>query len=73
MSVSADALSDGQTGEQYFLVDVSIEGMIYEVTGEEVTIIPGMVASIDVLAGKRSILDYFWQPIGRTRDRAFRD
>ena len=35
--------------------------------------LPGMVASIDVLSGKRTVLDYFWQPIARTKDKALRD
>lgn len=72
-SISADALSDPQTGEQYYNADVSISGTLYEDDGSEVTILPGMVASIDVLSGKRTILEYFWQPIAKTKDRALRD
>ena len=72
-SISADALSDPQTGEQYYNADVSIGGTLYEDNGAEVTILPGMVASIDVLSGKRTILEYFWQPIAKTKDRALRD
>ena len=73
MSISADAISDPQTGEQFYLADVSISGMLYEDDGSEVTLLPGMVASIDVLSGKRTILDYFWQPIAKTKDKALRD
>ena len=73
ISISADALSDQQTGQQYYLVDVSLEGTLYEADGSEVTILPGMVASIDVLSGKRTVLDYFWQPIAKTKDKALRD
>ena len=73
LGVSADALSDTQTGQQYYLVDVSINGILYEKDGTEVTILPGMVASIDVLSGKRTILEYFWQPIARTKDKALRE
>jgi len=72
-SVSADALSDNQTGEQYYLVDVYIDGELYEDDGSAVTVLPGMVASIDVLSGKRTVLDYFWQPIAKTKDKALRD
>jgi adhesin transport system membrane fusion protein len=66
-------MSDQQTGLQHYLVDVSLTGSLYEDDGEEVVILPGMVASIDVLSGKRTILDYFWQPISKTRDKAFRE
>ena len=35
--------------------------------------LPGMVASIDVLAGKRTIFDYIWQPMLKVKERAFTD
>ena len=73
LSISADALSDQQSGAQYYLVDVSISGTLFEDDGSEVTILPGMVASIDVLSGKRTVLNYFWQPIAKTKDKALRD
>lgn len=73
LSISADAMTDQQTGLQHYSVDVSISGNLYEDNGEEVVILPGMVASIDVLSGKRTILDYFWQPISKTRDKAFKE
>jgi len=73
LSISADAMSDQNTGEQYYQVDVSIGSALYEDDGTEVTILPGMVASIDVLSGKRTVLDYFWQPIAKTKDKALRD
>ncbi len=73
LGISADAISDEQSGQQYYLVDVSIKGQLYESDGREVTILPGMVASIDVLSGKRTILDYFWQPIAKAKGRALRD
>ena len=72
-SVSADAITNQKTGEQYYLVDVSMTGTLYEDNGDEVIILPGMVASIDVLSGKRTILDYFWQPISKTKNTAFRE
>jgi adhesin transport system membrane fusion protein len=73
INISADAVSETSTGEQYYIVDVSIDGTLYESDGSEVTILPGMVASIDVLTGKRTILNYFWEPMAKTKERAFRD
>jgi adhesin transport system membrane fusion protein len=72
-SISADAISDNQSGIQYYIVDVAINGTLFEDNGQEVVILPGMVASIDVLSGKRTILDYFWQPIAKTKSKALRD
>ena len=73
ISISADAMTDQQAGNQYYKVDVSMRGTLFEDNGNEVVILPGMVASIDVLSGKRTILDYFWQPISKTKDIAFRE
>ena len=73
ISISADAISDQQTGTQHYLVDVSIDTTLYEDDGTDLIILPGMVASIDVLSGKRSILQYFWQPIAKTKEKALRD
>ena len=73
ISISADAITDNQSGSQFYVVDVSIDGKLYEADGSDVTVLPGMVASIDVLSGKRTILEYFWQPIARTKDKAFKE
>ena len=73
INISADALNNNETGQQFYLVDVSIDGTLYEQDGSEVAILPGMVASIDVLSGKRTVLDYFWQPIARTKSKALKD
>ncbi len=73
LSVSADAIDDKQTGLSYYLVDVSIEGELYEDDGAKVEILPGMVASVDVLAGKRTVLDYIWNPMMKVKERALTD
>ena len=73
VKISADALSDKNDGRAYYSVKVSIQSKLYEDNGREVLILPGMVATIDVLSGKRTVLDYIWQPISRTKDRALRD
>ena len=72
-SISADAISDQQTGKQYYLADITINGSLFETDGTEVAVLPGMAAAIDVLSGKRTVLDYFWQPIARTKSKLLRD
>ena len=63
LRVSADAVEDKSTGMSYYLVDVSIDTTLYEDDGSAIEILPGMVASIDVLAGKRTIFDFLWLPM----------
>ncbi len=73
LKVSPDAVDDKATGMSFYVVDVSIDTLLYEDDGSAIEVLPGMVASVDVLAGKRTILDYFWQPMAKVKERAFRD
>ena len=73
LKVSADAVEDKSTGLSFYIVDTSIDSNLYEDDGSEVEILPGMVASVDVLAGKRTILDYIWNPMAKVKERAFTD
>jgi adhesin transport system membrane fusion protein len=74
--ISPDAVVDDRSGtiQSYYMVDVAIEGeLILEVGGDPVTFIPGMTATVDVLSGKRTVLEYFWQPIAKVKELALRD
>ena len=73
--ISPDAVVDEQNGGMsHYLVDVAIEGeLVLEETGEAVTFIPGMTATVDVLSGKRTVLEYIWQPVARVQELALRD
>ncbi len=73
IQVSPDAVKDQATGAFSYIVQVSIDSILFEDDGSQVEVIPGMVASIDILAGKRSVLEYFWRPIVKVKERAFRD
>ena len=73
INISPDAISTPETGEQFYSVNVSLLGSIEDLKGGYVTILPGMVATIEVLSGKRSILDYFWQPLVKNKDLALRE
>lgn len=72
-TISADAISNPDTGEQYFSVDIEVSGELIDKEGKTYPLLPGMVATIEILAGKRTILDYFWQPITKGKDAAFRE
>jgi adhesin transport system membrane fusion protein len=73
INISPDAVSNPETGEQFYSLKVSMLGSIKDKSGEKVTILPGMVATVEVLSGKRSILDYFWQPLVKNKDLALRE
>ncbi|MBK5927240.1 HlyD family type I secretion periplasmic adaptor subunit [Rhodobaculum claviforme] len=72
--ISPDAVEDEPgSGTSHYIVDVAIEGELVLETGEVVTYIPGMTATVDVLSGKRSVLEYIWQPVARIQELALRD
>jgi adhesin transport system membrane fusion protein len=72
-NISADAITEPESGAQFYLIDITIEGELFEDDGTAVEVIPGLVASVDINSGKRTVLDYFWQPIARVKDSAFRE
>ena len=41
--------------------------------GFEVDFSPGMIAQVDIIRGRRSILEYFWQPVAKIKDTAFKE
>lgn len=67
--ISADTLLDDQ-GNAYFLVRVETDSNTLTFKGEDLPIIPGMVAQIDILTGKKTILDYLVKPVLRMQANA---
>lgn len=71
--ISPDALTREADGSTYYQVDVAIEGTLDLGDGTTVTYKPGMTATVDVLSGKRTVLEYIWQPVAKVQELALRD
>ena len=71
--VAADTVFREETKTSDYVVNASIDSVIYEDNKKPVAIFPGMVASIDIIRGNRTILEYFWQPVAKLKDTAFRE
>ena len=72
--ISPDAVFDDRNkNTSYYIVDVALLGELKMTNSESAKIIPGMTATVDVLSGKRSVLEYFWQPLARIQELALRD
>jgi adhesin transport system membrane fusion protein len=69
-SISADSIVDEKTNEAYYLVTLRTDSNSLVHQGTELPLMPGMVASVDILTGKRSILDYLLKPILKTQSLA---
>ena len=73
--ISADTLRDeqDQSGERFYRAYLRTDRNTLEYHGEELPIIPGMTASVDILTGHKSVLDYLLKPILKARDQALRE
>ena len=72
-NISADAITNKQTGQEYYAIDVKMIGELPIVDEQPILILPGMVATVEILSGRRTILEYFWQPLVKTADIALRE
>ena len=59
-----------EENESFFRVIISTSDT--QTFPDDVKIIPGMVATVNVLTGERTILDLLLKPVLRVRDEAFR-
>jgi membrane fusion protein, adhesin transport system len=65
--ISADSVVD-EKGNAFFVVRVRTTSTT--IGPQKLPIIPGMVAEVDILTGKKSVLSYLLKPILRAKDRA---
>ena len=72
--IGADAVTrSAQDAEPVFVVGVRTTGAMLDADGVQVEIIPGMVAEVDILSGRKTVMEYLTGPIVRIKDRAFRE
>jgi adhesin transport system membrane fusion protein len=70
--IGADSIVD-ENGDSFYLVTVRTEKNYLGSEKSPLPIIPGMVATVDVLTGKKSILTYLLKPILRAKNLALRE
>lgn len=71
--ISADTTQDDE-GNSFYLIRVRTDASsIKNKKGEEMPIIPGMLTEVDVITGKRTILEYMLNPILRAKEAALRE
>jgi len=71
--ISADSIINEEDGESYYIIRLRTNKNYLEKNGEKLKIIAGMTANVDILTGKKSVLDYLLKPILKARDRALRE
>lgn len=75
VEISADSIIDKESKDQksYYRVLVKTNKNYLERNGEKLPIIPGMIASVDIITGKKTILDFILKPILKTKNNAFHE
>lgn len=70
--ISADTIT-GPQNEVYYLVKIRTADNAITHNGQILPISPGMIANVDILTGKKSILSYITKPILRAQEGALRE
>ena len=82
VNVSADAVrnpdAQGRPGQpaqntDMYVVTVKTGAAELRKNGRSLAILPGMKAQVDIITGKRTVLDYLVNPVTKVADRAFRE
>jgi adhesin transport system membrane fusion protein len=71
-AISADTIED-EKGESFYKVKLRTQTGTLNYRGENLPIIPGMMASVDILTGKKSVLSYLLKPILKIKQNALRE
>jgi adhesin transport system membrane fusion protein len=71
--ISPDSFTDERTREPYYQLTVRTERSALVGGGKSLPIMPGMIATVDILTGEKSVLDYLLKPINKARQEAMRE
>ena len=72
--ISADAIYREETRSYMYEITTTVATDSFtDIDDKPIQITPGMIAQIAIIRGERSIIDYLWQPISKTKDTAFRE
>lgn len=70
--ISADTILD-DNGDSFYLIYLRTNKSYIESSKGPLDIIPGMTVSVDILTGKKTVLDYIFKPILKAKNEAMRE
>lgn len=75
VEISADSIVDKESkeGKSYYRVIVKTDKNFLERNGNKLPIIPGMIASVDIITGKKTILDFILKPILKVKQNSLHE
>ncbi|UJQ95779.1 HlyD family type I secretion periplasmic adaptor subunit [Mariluticola halotolerans] len=72
-NVSADSIVDPNTREAYYVVLIKTGDSLLHYKNQELPILPGMVATVEIMTGRKTILQFLLKPINKARSEALRE
>ncbi len=70
--ISADTITN-EKGESYYLVRIKTEKNFLGPKNNPLYIIPGMTATVDILTGNKTVLEYLLSPLLKAKESALRE
>lgn len=67
--ISADSITDDKDESHYLVRVKTLKNHLGE-TADSFPIIPGMIAQVDILTGKKTVMDYLLKPILKAKQKA---
>jgi len=71
--VSPDSITDPDTRETYYRVLIKTGEARLHYNDQQLPILPGMISTVEIITGKKTILQYLLKPINKARDEALRE
>ena len=72
INVGADSVLKDD-GSLWYLCEISISINNITSLGKKITMLPGMVAQVDIVNGERTIMNYLLEPVTKVAEEAFRE
>ena len=72
VAISPDAVTN-EEGDSFYLVQILTDENALRRKGEVLPIIPGMVASVDILTGEKTVMEYLLKPFIKTLNESMNE
>lgn len=75
-TIGVDTVIDEVKGEPYYPVKIKTEANSLgkdPKTGKDLDLVPGMIADVNILTGKRTVLNYLLKPINKAAQQALKE
>jgi adhesin transport system membrane fusion protein len=70
--IGSDSITE-EKGEQYYLIKIELQKNYLAKGNTRLQIMPGMVAQVDVITGKRTVFEYIFSPFTKMMQESFRE